>query len=129
MKLKFEFRFMKAILFSIMVLLIGCNDSTRNLKNKLPNNLTKIDSLKNKLMGRWGGLDEASPVFEIRKDSVYYFQRSAAYSYKILNNNLIINLPESPATLINITVIKDTLFFSDDQGHSITGYRFKNKKK
>lgn len=77
-------------------------------------------------MGQWGGLKEDSPIWEIRRDSIYYFQHSKAYPYKIVNRDLIINFPESRAILKNISVISDTLFFSGEEGLQIRAYRFKN---
>lgn len=116
---------MKLIFFSIVILFITCNEHSGS-KNKLPDKPTHDDTLKSKLIGKWG--DFENPMWDIRMDSIYYFERSTAYLYKISNNDLIIYLPESKGILRNIHVIKDTLFFLDEQGLIVKGYRFKNKK-
>lgn len=81
--------------------------------------------IENNLIGKWGGLDEKTPVWDIRKDSIYYFQHLKVYSYEIINKNMIINFGNSSTVLKNIHVKKDTLFFVDDAGLLIKGYRFK----
>jgi hypothetical protein len=83
------------------------------------------DSLKKTLVGKWGGLNESIPIWDIQVDSIYYYDRSKAYSYEIINDDLIINLPGSKGVLKNIFVIKDTVFFLDEQGNQVRGYRFK----
>ncbi len=116
---------MKFLYCSIFVLFISCNDQPQS--NNISNKLTHNDTLKNKLLGQWGDLE--NPMWDIRSDSIYYFERSAAYPYELINNDFIIYLPESKGILRNIRVNKDTLFFLDEQGLTVKGYRFKNKKK
>ena len=112
---------MKILNILIIVSILSCNS-----KNKSSVELTHQDTLKNNILGVWGGASkENPPAFEIRKDSIYYFNRDSAYSYNIVNNDMIINFPHSKAMYGNIYAIKDTLFFSEGPGTLIRGYRFK----
>lgn len=114
-----------AIIFGVLFF-NSCNQKTYNSSVYHYVN----DSLKNSLIGNWGGLNESIPVWNIKMDPIYYYERSKAYSYKIINNDLIINLPTSQGILKNIYVIiiKDTIFFLDAQGNQIKGYRIKANK-
>lgn len=113
---------MKYIFFStLLIFFLSCNnqDSAPTQKNLLN------DSLKNSLLGKWGGLGENEPVWEIKKDSIYYYEEGKSYYYFILRGDFIIKRLNSSVALKNIHVYKDTLFFLDDQGLTIKGYRFK----
>ena len=112
-----------AIIFEVLLL-----NSCKERKHNVVFFDHKIDSLKKTLNGEWGGLNEYPPVWNIKMDSIYYYDRSQAYSYKIVNNDLIINLPASKGILKNIFVINDTIFFLDEQGNQIKGYRAKKPK-
>ena len=115
---------MKIIFFLTVLIWSSCKE-TSNKRNTNSESISSEDSLKNTLIGRWGGLGENRPVFDIKKDSIYYFKRNAAYPYKIVNNNFLIDLPETVGILNNVSVAKDTLFFYDEQGILTKGYRFK----
>ncbi len=106
-----------------LIFILSCNTK----KNELDKNKKfQTDSfLSVNILGKWGGLGEASPVWDIRKDSIYYFQHSKAYAYKVINKNIIIQFENSSAVLKNIKVNNDTLFFTDDAGIFVKGYRFK----
>jgi hypothetical protein len=106
------------------MILIGCN--TQQPVESKAKTSSKLDSLKNALLGRWGGLGEESPVWEITMDSIYYFQELKSYRYEILNNNFIIYRQESKGILKNISVIKDTMTFYHEDGLKVTGYRFRS---
>lgn len=111
---------MKKIYFLLIIFFISCNEQP-NVTNKANHD----DTIKAKLIGQWGDLKTLG--WDIKKDSIYYFERLASYPYKILNNNLIIDLPESKGTLRNIRVIKDTFFWLDEQGLTVKAYRMKKK--
>ncbi|MDN3655545.1 hypothetical protein QWZ08_07905 [Ferruginibacter paludis] len=87
------------------------------------------DSVNNTLIGKWGGASDSRPVWEIRKDSIYYFEHSKAYSYKIVGDDMIINLPENQAKFENIHVIRnpirDTLLFFKQPGLTVQAVRYK----
>ena len=117
-------KFMKAIFYFSIPFIFSCTEQ-QDSKNNSVKQLTPFDTLKAKLIGQWGGLGEDVPVWEFRKDSVYYFQQSVAYTYNIINGDLVIYFPESQGVLKNIRVIKDTLFFLDEQGLKGKGFRFK----
>jgi hypothetical protein len=113
----------KGAYFFIALIIIACNQN--EIKNTTVKKLTADDSLKIELIGKWGGMGEDTPIWDIRPDSIYYYDRSTAYSYKILNSDFIIDLPESKGVLKHVSVIKDTMFFLDEQANTpIKGYRF-----
>ena len=114
---------MKIISILIFLFFIGCN--SQNSNNATAKELIKQDSLKTKLLGQWGGLGENNPVWEIKIDSIYYYQHKKAYPYQIVGNALVIELTESKGVLRNISVVVDTMIFYDEQGLRIKGYRFK----
>ncbi len=116
---------MKYICVLSILFFASCNSQP---SNNLTKQVTKVDSLKNTLVGKWGGLGENSFVLEIKIDSIYYYQENKSYPYKIVANDLIIERLETKAVLRNISVNKDTLIFYDDQGFKIKGYRFNTKK-
>lgn len=116
---------MKYLYLLIVVLCFSCNEY-HSSRNKLSHPPTSNDSLKIKILGKWG--DFKNPMWDIREDSIYYFERSVAYPYKILNDNLIIYLPKSNGILRKIHVIKDTLFFLDEEGLTVKAYRFNKRR-
>ncbi len=116
---------LKGICISLTLTFISC--SQHDTKNKPSKKLDIDDSLISKLIGKWGGIRESTPVWDIRHDSIYYYDRSTAYPYKILNGDFIIDLPESKAVFEDISVVKDTMFFIDAQAHIlIRAYRWPN---
>jgi hypothetical protein len=116
---KFFFKF-----FILSFLLLACTDNAnRESHEKKKNENQEIN--ENSIIGQWGGLGEKIPVWDIRKDSIFYYQHLKSYPYKISDNNMLINFEDSITTLRNVIVKKDTLFFTDDAGLFIKGYRFK----
>ncbi|HKO79597.1 MAG TPA: hypothetical protein VJU78_04340 [Chitinophagaceae bacterium] len=113
---------LKGIYFLVTLMFVACDQP--DSKNTPSKTMTADDSLKINLIGKWGGLGESIPVWNIMPDSIYYYGRSAAYPYQILNGDFIIYLPESKGVLKHITVIKDTMSFLDEQNNTIKGYRF-----
>ena len=109
------------LFFLIIFVLYSCRD-VNNSKKKYNNVLVDTSLF---LMGKWGGAGENSPVWDIQKDSIYYYQRQKAYPYKYVNGDLIIDLGESKGVLHKVRVVLDTLFFYDEQGNPIRGYRFR----
>jgi hypothetical protein len=116
---------MKKIGLVVLIFLNACNIQPSD--NVSAKKLTKEDSLRLQIIGRWGGIAEDSPVFKITIDSIYYFQHGRSYPYKISGTDLTIEFPDSKTVLKNVFVSKDTLNFEDDQGLKIKGYRFKDK--
>src|SRR5260221_9437900 len=98
---------MKTIILLITLYFFGCNNNHAN--NAIAQNISKEDSLKNELIGTWGG-DGKAPTWNIGIDSIYFYDRSTSYAYKIISPDLVIYLPQSKWALKNISVIKDTMF-------------------
>lgn len=96
--------YFKTIIFLIFI--YSCKGTDPKVKT-----ISRIDSLKNSLIGKWGGLDESKPVLRITHDSIYYYNQNKSYPYEIAGNDLVINNGLSKPHLRNISVIKDTLFF------------------
>ncbi len=114
---------MKKIVFVIIVLLnIKCRESN---SSKADRQILK-DSTKQvaNYIGKWGGLDEKIPVWNIMKDSIYYYQHNRYYSYSYISGDLIIDFNGSKGVLKNIHTVLDTLIFQDEQGNTIRGYKF-----
>ncbi len=103
---------MKNLLLFFLIFTISCDDSNPD-NDKLGKKFKNEKALKLKLLGQWGNLSETTPVWEIQNDSIYYFQESKAYSYIIIDNNFVIDRPNSKAVLRNISVVNDTLSFLD----------------
>lgn len=110
------------VLFTIS--LIGCKDKPDTKASPQPHYAKDSLTLKDSLIGKWGGRAENRPMWDIRKDSIYYFDRSIAYPYKIINRDFIIYFPDHKAVLRNIKVDHDTIFFFDEIG-LVRGYRSK----
>ena len=106
--------------------LLGCS-SQKTESNKI----SRIDSLKNSIVGKWGGPDNSGIVWQITHDSIYFYDRNQAYYYSIIGNDMVIDLEPNKKRLKDITVTKDTLFFKDRVSleHEIygivTAYRYK----
>lgn len=97
---------MKYILIICFLICVGC-------ENKKPQiiKVSRIDSIKSSLVGKWGGRDERIPGWKITNDSIYYYDQNKSYPYTILENDFVIDMGESKPILKNISVNKDTLFF------------------
>ncbi len=54
--------------FICLLIITGCQQKQEgNIK------LSRVDSLKNSLIGKWRGLNESRPVFKITRDSIYSY--------------------------------------------------------
>lgn len=125
--MKFEIvpAFRKKSYYSLLLFIFfACNQPS---EKRIPSS-TKLDiadSLKIKLLGKWGGIGESIPVWEIKQDSIYYYDRSITYPYSIIDGNIIVDFYSSRGILKNILVINDTIFFENELGVPIRGYRFR----
>ena len=111
---------MKPIYSIVILLFASCNENIKTTPK-----ISFEDSLINTLIGKWGGSSDSLPVWEIRKDSIYYFEHLKAYPYKIKGQDIIINLTENQGKLENIHVTKDTLFFILHSGVEVQAIKFK----
>ena len=103
-----------------MTCLFSCSNYERH------HSTSKIDSLRKKIIGLWGGQNEERPVLNIGLDSIYYFQEKKAYKYKLYEDSLVIQFPDHFTSLRDINVIADTLVFRIDVG-KVYAYRSKWK--
>jgi hypothetical protein len=92
----------------LMFFLIGCKEKSK-VRLSVQSNVQN-DCLRDSLIGQWGELN-SKPVWNIQKDSIYYFGRSIAYPYKIINHDFVIYFPDHSAVLRSIRVDNDTMFF------------------
>ena len=96
---------MKYVYLVFITFLFSCSE-----QNKSVQKVSFEDTIKNILIGKWGGASDNLPVWQIGKDSIYYFEHSRAYPYKIVGHNMIISLPINQEKLGNIHIIMNTLF-------------------
>ncbi|MGI8634259.1 MAG: hypothetical protein ACR2KZ_02535 [Segetibacter sp.] len=97
---------MKNTIIICLLVIMGCKDKTQaNIE------ISKTDSFKNSLIGKWGGSEENGCVWEITRDSLYYYDQNKSYPYAIVGNDLVINMGESKPRLKDVSVKRDTLFF------------------
>lgn len=121
-------------LFSLPILLFSCQEKKADHENAegvatkahVEIKPVTVDPLRMKLLGLWGGKD--GPIWEIKTDSIYYFNESKAYPYKLINGDFVIYRTNITGTLWNISVSGDTLKFDDEQGLPVRGYRCRKSK-
>jgi hypothetical protein len=80
---------------------------------------TTNDSLISTIVGKWGG-DTGEPVWEIKKDSIHYYNEKKSYYYLIHEKDMIVLYKEGPYMLHNIHTVNDTLFFDINNEGMIT---------
>ena len=89
---------------------MSCNQKSE--KGMEIKKMTSDDSLKIQLIGKWGDREAKNdPALKIMPDSIYFYDHSKAYSYKIVNGNMIIDLPTKVDTFRNVSVKNDTMFY------------------
>ena len=93
------------ILF-LLLLIQSCQNNHSSVKA-----ISRVDSFRNSLIGKWGGLNESEPVWRISHDSIYNYEQNKSYPYEIIGNDLVFDNGLSKPNLKDITVINDTLFY------------------
>ena len=102
------------------------NKKSSNPNIKDSNN--RSDSIRLTLLGKWGAPDE-KPGWEIKADSIYYYDKDSAYPYFLKGDTFLVKFPDrDTATAFGkIYVIKDTLrivqYYRDNL--IISAYRYK----
>lgn len=96
--------YLKSVFF--LLLIYSCQNGNLNAKI-----VSRIDSFRNSLIGKWGGPDESGPALKITHDSIYYYNENKSYPYEIIGNDLVFDNGQSKPHFKNISVMKDTLFF------------------
>ena len=114
---------MKKILVIHFMIFVACNSF--NNEKKADDEITE-NELKEKLIGKWSGLGQKNPVWEITKDTFYYRVSSKAFSYEVIGNDVFVNRPDYPVILNDVRILNDTLIFYDSASSmEIKGYRIK----
>lgn len=100
-------------IFFILIVIVSysCNQGNSNTKAEDP-----YADLKLKIIGRWGG-DDRIPALEIKKDSIYYYDKNTWYPYFFVKDTFFIKFPErDKATPFGkMTVNNDTLKWFDQE--------------
>lgn len=106
---------MKSSLIAL-ILFASCQN---NRADKEINLVTTKDSLVSAIVGKWGG-DTGQPVWEIKKDSIHYYNENKSYYYLIHDKDIIVLYKEGPYMLHNIHTVNDTLFFDINNEGMVT---------
>lgn len=107
---------------AVILILVFSSCKQSSIKNK-QGSLDKVnDSLISTLVGKWGART-GEPVWEIARDSMYYFEEGKSYAYTIHSKDMVVKYKGSPFVLANIKVSKDTLFFTANYGGVIKAFR------
>ena len=61
---------MRKIFIICLMVCAGCENKTPQVIK-----VSRIDSFRNSLVGKWGGRDERKPVGKITQDSIYYYSQ------------------------------------------------------
>jgi hypothetical protein len=80
-------------------------------------------TLEKKIIGKWGGKNESSPVWLFSEDSIYYYQFQKSFKYQIINQNLLIEFNGNITVLKDVSINEDTLYFKDEANLKIEAYR------
>ena len=81
-----------------LIILSSCQGKTNNTKVKTT---SQVDSFRNSLIGKWGGLKESNPVWKITHDSIYYYGQDKSYAYEVEGNDLVWEFDSSQVRLKN----------------------------
>lgn len=104
---------MKDVVHCIVVVVccacLACNSNSIKIRSS-------ENSLQSLLTGTWGNPREDDPVWKIDKDSIYYLQQNKAYSYRLQDNDVLINNQEYPMELKDISFKDDTIYFHANDG-------------
>ena len=117
---------MKQLYFLFFLLILSCNSNTiknsvdSNLNNSIKlidsNSQTDINVQKSKdksILGVWQLVDEENPVFEIKKDSIFYIDQFTNYKYSTNENSITIFYTDNVYKGV-FTLINDTLWIKND---------------
>ena len=114
---------MKSIKVVLILLIISCNRSVNRSPQQDLSTSTR-DSLISTLVGKWG-TDEGKPIWEIKKDSLYYFSEKKSYYYLLHNKDLVVLYKEAPFILTDAHVLNDTLFFKIHDSITVETFRIR----
>jgi hypothetical protein len=113
-----EMKFLPILFF---IFLAGCSTQRQKID-------PRTYSIKNRIIGKWGGLGEDSPVLRIDKDSVFYFGILKSYPYQWVDRSLVIDCSIDfgrKSILGSISINNDTMYYLLDNKLWDKIYRFK----
>jgi hypothetical protein len=110
----------KTTLSLLLCIILTCCNSSDIPKHTNPNSLQK------NIIGKWGGAEGESAIWEIKSDSIYYFEEQKSYACRLSGDSLMVDYKEGTFYLRDITVVNDTMVFYDESGLKISGYRKSN---
>ncbi len=118
----------KIYFVSIFLLLVSCTQTPNGTAHPEKDPVLKsyYDSLRKKLMGKWGG-GEGSPGMDIGVDSIFFYHLSSAHPYRLNRDTLIVKFLDRDTVVVfgKITIQKDTLsWYNSDEGFSTYAYRY-----
>ncbi|MFN8291659.1 MAG: hypothetical protein U0U70_15485 [Chitinophagaceae bacterium] len=116
-------------LFASILIIFFLTNCTNGKVKTTQDGLTFYDSLKKNIIGKWGG-EKGGPVFEIRQDSIYYFDKDSSFLYKLNGDTFLVHLPNQDSIVVfgKLRVVGDTLQIIDfNMNNFITyGFRYRN---
>jgi hypothetical protein len=107
------------LIFIIVLIITSCNDKQSEQKRKQLN-------LQAAFMGQWIDSLTGHATFEVRKDSIYYFDYYRAYPYIIKDDSLTIYFPDK-STKGELIIDKDTATFVEREFGNTKMVRFKQR--
>ena len=119
----------KIYFIQFFLLLASCNQTPKGTAHpeKDPVLNRYYDSLKKKLMGKWGGGEEP-PGMDIGADSIFFYHLGSAHPYRLNRDTLIVRFLDRDTDVVfgRITIKKDTLiWYNSNEGFSTYAYRHK----
>jgi hypothetical protein len=120
---------LKIYLLYALLLGVGCRDTSntgdKDHKFITEPDMSNYDSLRQKILGKWGGI-EGPPGLDIREDSIYYYQLNVTRPYFFKGDTLLIKFLDRDTiiTLGKIMFDHDTLIW-EKQGVRTYAYRYK----
>ena len=128
-----KLQYVKRLITGIILIIFAihsCKGPTNNniSTTKTSSNSHKLDTLKQKLIGKWGSGERA--VWEFKTDSLHFLDRDSAYLYQLKGDTLAVRFPDRD-TLTEfgkVNIIRDTLFLRQyyRDNFIIRAYRYKD---
>jgi len=123
-------------LFTVLLICVGCGNPSKKVDAKIDTAIVNKKSVsvkraassgidKTQILGIWTDSTSDNAVFDIRKDSIYYVDRSETYKYELDDNTITIHYPDYAYTG-EVHFIKDTLVMNSKDFGVAKFWKFKN---